>query len=197
MSKCPQHTMKYPIIADSGANFHMFKEVEFFTSLTPTQGHLILGDGTTKLPIHGIGTATCRIGQNILQIEDVQYVPALGESIYSLFRHIQSPKLVLNSSYEEGIHIVFPTFQTKAVLGLNDIYLDAVPIIENENSSSSSSSTDHFCRNLKDFTTEVTKETKYLDNLLKNIRQYYKEVKTRRQLNLDVPAGFRQDTTYH
>ncbi len=68
--------MKYPIIADSGANFHMFKEVEFFTSLTPTQGHLILGDGTTKLPIHGIGTATGRKPKGLRENKcNSNYVP--------------------------------------------------------------------------------------------------------------------------
>jgi len=61
-------------------------------------------------------------------------------------------------------------------------------------SSSGDTTTDHFCRNLKTFTDDVTKETKHLDNLLKNLREYYKEVKTRRQLNLDVPAGFRRDS---
>lgn len=33
-------------------------------------------------------------------------------------------------------------------------------------------------------------ETKTLDKLLSSLREYYKEVKTRRQLGLDVPAGF-------
>jgi hypothetical protein len=78
--------------------------------------------------------------------------------------------------------IIFPQFCTKATLGINDIYLDALPLhhhqnIDSASSSVSTSQTDHFCRNLKDFTDDVTKETKYLDNLLKNLRQYYKEVK--------------------
>jgi hypothetical protein len=54
--------MKYSIIADSGANFHMFKEKECFTSITPTTGRVILGDGTTTLDILGIGTVKCTIG---------------------------------------------------------------------------------------------------------------------------------------
>jgi hypothetical protein len=33
-----RHDMKYPIIADSGANDHMFREIEFFHSLTPAIG---------------------------------------------------------------------------------------------------------------------------------------------------------------
>lgn len=32
------------------------------------------------------------------------------------------------------------------------------------------------------------------DHLLAQLRQYYQEVKTKRQLNFDVPAGFRKDT---
>jgi hypothetical protein len=74
--------MKYPIIADSGANFHMFKELEFFTQLTPTQGQVILGDGKTTLLIHGIGTVTCQIGDRILHIEDPSTV------YFIIFKHL-------------------------------------------------------------------------------------------------------------
>jgi hypothetical protein len=31
----PRHTMKYPVIADSSANYHMFKEHEFFVDILP------------------------------------------------------------------------------------------------------------------------------------------------------------------
>jgi hypothetical protein len=195
LREIPRHTRKYPIIADSGANWHMFKEKEFFTSLNPSQGHVVLGDGKMSLSIHGIGTVTCKIGQHILTIEDVRYVPGLSESIFSLFRHIQEPQHSLQSSFEDGLSLIFPEFTSKAVLGHHDIYLDAEPIIDPDNFSSVDVSTDQFCRNLKEFTNDVTKETKYLDNLLKNLRQYYKEAKTKRQLNLDVPAGFRRATT--
>ncbi len=40
-----RHDMKYPIIADSGANYHMFKEREFFDSIRPASGKVFLGDG--------------------------------------------------------------------------------------------------------------------------------------------------------
>jgi hypothetical protein len=85
---------------------------------------------------------------------------------------------------------------TKAVIGQHDIYLDAVPVIDPDDLSSFDVSTDQYCRNLKEFTDDVTKETKYLDNLLKNLRCYYKEVKTNWQLLLDVPAGIRCDTIH-
>jgi hypothetical protein len=48
--------MKYPIIIDSGANFHMFRDHEFFTTLLPASGKVVLGDGKTSLPILGVGT---------------------------------------------------------------------------------------------------------------------------------------------
>lgn len=51
--------MKFLVIADSGTNMHMFKEHEFFTSLQPAQGQVVLGDGKTFLPTHGIGTVRC------------------------------------------------------------------------------------------------------------------------------------------
>jgi hypothetical protein len=48
-----RHPMPFPVIADSGANFHMFREQEFFETLVPAKGSVILGDGTTRLPIQG------------------------------------------------------------------------------------------------------------------------------------------------
>jgi hypothetical protein len=43
--------MKFPIIIDSGANYHMFKELQFFDTSIPTTGKVLLGDGITSLPI--------------------------------------------------------------------------------------------------------------------------------------------------
>jgi hypothetical protein len=44
-----RHQMQFPIIAESGANFHMFKERAFFETLLPASGQVILGDGKTSL----------------------------------------------------------------------------------------------------------------------------------------------------
>jgi hypothetical protein len=40
-----RNTMKYLFIADSGATFHLFREREFFVSLTPADEYVFLGDG--------------------------------------------------------------------------------------------------------------------------------------------------------
>jgi hypothetical protein len=197
------HAVKYPIIVDSGANYHMFKEKEFFESLYPASGRVIPGDGKTILDIEGIGTVKCKLGEHILKIENVRYIPDLAESIYSLFLHIQSPSHGLKSSFAEGMFIIFPTFQTKAILGADDIYLDAAPanstVIDNHTPDSkvyskidSSDTMDIFCRNIKHFQSEIEHETKHIDNLLSSLQKCYKEIKTKRQLNLDVTAGFRQ-----
>jgi len=69
-----RHHMVFPVIIDSGANFHMFKDREFFTSLSPASGKVILGDGQTSLPIHGIGTVSCSIGKNKVEVSNVRYV---------------------------------------------------------------------------------------------------------------------------
>jgi hypothetical protein len=37
-SATSRHNMRYPIIADNGANFHMFKEREIFDTLHPANG---------------------------------------------------------------------------------------------------------------------------------------------------------------
>jgi hypothetical protein len=127
----PHHEMEYPIIADSGANFHMFKDLAFFTSLNPATGFVILGDGQTKLPIQGIGSIKCKIEDQDLVVHNVRFVPDLSESIYSLLQHIKQPQHGIHSSYETGLYIKFPTFQTKVIVGRDDIYLDAVPCSTN------------------------------------------------------------------
>jgi len=178
--------------------------------MTPSQGQVVLGGGNTCLSIHGIGTVTCKVGENILTIEDVRHVPDLAESTDSLFWHIQSQSHSLQLSFEDGLHIIFPHWKTKALLGDSDIYLDMLPISIFSSTSHDGLKlhdtldnsqhqtiyhTDSFCQNLKLFTDEVVSETHYLDNLLSNLRKYYKEIKTRRQLNLEVPEVFRQDST--
>ena len=90
-----RYTVQFPVIADSGANFHMFKECEFFTKLTPAMGKVILGDGKTVLPIQGVGTVKCLVDVHELMIDNVQYIPDLSESIYSLFLHIQHPRVYI------------------------------------------------------------------------------------------------------
>jgi hypothetical protein len=51
--------MKYPVISESGANFHMFNDKAFFVSILPVKGQVLLGDGKTFLPIKGIGSVKC------------------------------------------------------------------------------------------------------------------------------------------
>jgi hypothetical protein len=142
--------------------------------MCPASGRVILGDGKTILDIKGIGTVKCKLGKHILKIENVRYIPDLAESIYSLFLHIQSPGHGLKSSFEEGMFIIFPTFQTKAILGTDDFYLDATPAnstvldthtLDSEVSSeiNSSGTTDIFCRNIKHFQSEIEHETKRVD----------------------------------
>jgi len=131
--------MNYPIIVDSGANYHMFKEKEIFTSLVPTQGKVILGDGKTTLDFHGIGQIKCLIGTHTLIIDNVRYVPDLAESIYSLFLHIKQQKHGIQSSFNDGLHLKFPNFTTKMIVGSADIYLAAVPHPENPITSTTES----------------------------------------------------------
>jgi len=202
-SGVPQHKMKYPIIADSGTNFHLFKDLEFFETLSPANGHVILGDGTTKLAIQGIGTIKCKLGNNILSVDSVRYISELSESIYSLFLHIQHPNHSVYSTSEDGLFIVFPGFESKAILGESDIYLDATPYNLPPSDLGSGSSTlpslitnnNIHCHHTTQQQIQETPDSVQLDNILKTLRQYYSEVKTKRQLNLNLPAGFCQDNT--
>jgi hypothetical protein len=201
LSTTSRHLMKYPVIADNGANFHMFKEKEFFEHIIPFSGHVILGDGQTKVNIQGIGTVKSQVGDNILHIHDVRYVPDLAESIYSLLVHIKQPHHGLQSSFDHGLHIKFPSFQIQALLGTDDIYL---PLTQYDSTSTTATIDNHppvqvlpsenYCRNVTQHSSTPPEDTKTIDILLRSLRKYYTEVKTKRQLSLNVPAGFRQKT---
>jgi len=48
----------------------------------------------------------------------------------------------------------------------------------------------NFCHHLQTYQQDLCLETTYIDTILHRIRQYYADVKSKRQLNLEVPAGF-------
>jgi len=150
----PRHSMQFPVIADSGANYHMFKEREFFDSITPASGTVLLGDGKTTLPIKGVGTVTCQVGDHVLKIANVRYIPELSESIYSLFVHIQTPHHGLESSYDKGLFLQFPDFTTQALVGTDNIYIDMKPLtvnISDDDKIFSDTAHTSFCRQLSEF----------------------------------------------
>lgn len=188
------------MIADSGANYYMFKEREFFETLLPTSGTVLLGDGKTTLSIKGVGTVKCKIGSNILVLHNVRYILDLSESTYSFFLHIQSANHKFESSFEDGLHIIFPDFKTKAVIGSHDIYLDVLPMSYTPSNSEDSKSIQDMhspiCRHVTKFHAEIETETRQLDKILHNLREYYASVKTKRQLGFDVPTGFRWSSAH-
>jgi hypothetical protein len=173
----------------------MFRDKEFFEHLSPAIGSVILGDGKTTLAIHGIGIVKCQLGENIVTIPDVRYIPGLSESIYSLFLHIKSPDHGVESSFEDGLYLKFPTFKSKAIIGSDDIYLDMIPLsldtitLSTEQISSTDLSPTMFCRPVTE-TNQLNEENGRLHNILKDLHRYYGEVKTNHQLGLQVPNGF-------
>jgi len=52
------------------------------------------------------------------------------------------------------------------------------------------------CRKLSEFHANIDIETKQLDNILRDLRNYYHTVKTKRQLGLEIPAGFRRESVH-
>jgi hypothetical protein len=94
-----------------------------------------------------------------------------------LFQHIQHPGHGLSTSFEDGLLINFPHSLTQAIIGSDDIYLDAQPMYEGFST-----------QNIKE--THITVETKTLDNLISSLFRYYKEVKTKHQFGFDILASF-------
>jgi hypothetical protein len=77
----------------------------------------------------------------LLTIPGVCYIPDLAESIYSLFQHLKSPDHGLHSSFEGGLTIIFPSFQMTAIIGKDDVYLDACPIYPDSSTDLNDSTT--------------------------------------------------------
>ncbi len=86
-------------------------------------------------------------------------------------------------------------FRSKAIVGSHDIYLDAVPVSTQSVLSPSGSdpvTSVSVCRSLSHLSDDAIVEPSEQNNLIYQLRQYYHDVKTKRQLNFEVPAGFRQ-----
>jgi hypothetical protein len=91
--------------------------------------------------------------------------------------------------------LTFPTFNTQAIIGKDDLYLDAVPMLPGPSNVPFSTSSFHRLSEntvITEFQKEVLNETDQLDNLLLHLRQYYDTIKTKHQLQFEVPAGFCQ-----
>jgi hypothetical protein len=97
----------------------------------------------------------------------------------------------LESSYEGGLHIIFPELRTKANIGQHDIYLDVRPMNTTDNPLNPEYPTT-LCRDITEFQQNVHSQTDCLDNILHDLRRYFDTVKTKCQLGLNVPAGFRR-----
>jgi len=116
---------------------------------------------------------------------------------------VQCPNHGIHSSYETGLHIKFPLFTTQAVLGTHDIYLNAAPANSEITCTSFLPHSDHtsngdhpaVCKHIIENSLSST-ETNQGDNIIEVLRQYYGDVKTKRQLNFEVPAGFRWEGNF-
>jgi len=139
------------------------------------------------------------VGSKLLTLENVRYIPTLSESIYSLFIHVQLPKHGIQSSFDQGLFLQFPDFTTKAIIGCDDLHLDACPLSDHLTTISSNSTlapSSTVCRHILDFQEEVTKEQDHLDTLLFSLQQYYDSIKTKRQLRMEMPAGFHHTSNH-
>jgi hypothetical protein len=101
----------------------------------------------------------------------------------------------LDSSYDVGLYLQFPTFNTKAIVGSDDIYLDMVPSsveIPTIDTSTIPANSDPslFCHHTNKLHDNSNIENDQLDNIVRDLRQYYHSMKTKRQLGMNVPAGF-------
>lgn len=123
-------------------------------------------------------------------------LPDLGKTVCSLLLHLKNPSHGLHSTSNQSLFITFPNFVTKAIIGDNDIYLNAVPVCATPLNQCPNDlplpldSTPPYT-GVRQLQHEIgQQETRTLDNLLVNPWNYYKTIKTKRQLKMEVPAGF-------
>eukprot|EP00957_Ditylum_brightwellii_P018135 1365670-Ditylum_brightwellii.AAC.1 len=68
---------------------------EIFTSIKPLppdyNGYVILGDGTTKLPVKGIGDIQIKAKEKVIRLSGALYVPELLETLFSTLEHGRNP----------------------------------------------------------------------------------------------------------
>ena len=78
------------IILNTGVTKHMTGNTDLFAKIPPvTNKFVILGDGTTKHPVLGIGIIHVNIGNYFIQLHDVLYVPQLQDTLFSITEHIK------------------------------------------------------------------------------------------------------------
>jgi hypothetical protein len=100
-----------------------------------------------------------------------------------LFVHIKLQQHGVYLSFDDGLFLKFSTFTTKAIVGRDDIYLDAVPHSDNhvtsnfDHSSQTSNVLVSSCCHHVTQQDEITGEP-VQDNILQSLCQYYAEVKT-------------------
>ena len=70
---------------------------------------VILGDGVTKLRVHGIGTIAVEIQNKLIELHNVLYFPDISDTLYSIIEHGHQPDcsfVIKNGATTVG----FPTF---------------------------------------------------------------------------------------
>ena len=107
------------MILDSGATMHMTGDASLFSSFIPfPAGHtynVVLGDGTTHLPVSGIGTISLSLSPSThIRLHDTILVPGLHDTLYSIKRHILSSGCTFHGE-NSIIDLSFPTFSIKAL----------------------------------------------------------------------------------
>jgi hypothetical protein len=114
------------------------------------------------------------MGSNLLTIPGVRNVPDLSESIYSLLLHIKTPEHGLDSSFQDGLYLRFPSFQSQAIIGSDDIYLDMLPVSSDttsgDHSIPSSDINSTYCRHLN-VVDDLSNSTTTQDNFMQDLRR--------------------------
>ena len=84
------------MVLHSGASRHMsgilslFTTISYFNDNSPR--NVILGDGTSTLPMLGFGSIDITINNYRIILDNVLYIPKLNDTLFSIKEHVRFPQ---------------------------------------------------------------------------------------------------------
>lgn len=105
----------------------MVSDRSIFITLSPllssSHSFVTLADGTSKVPIQGIGTIRVCINHSfVIEIHNVLFVPLLQHNLFSIRDHISYHNYSIHGA-NNRVTLGFPTFVCSTHISTSDIYL--------------------------------------------------------------------------
>ena len=116
------------IILDTGTNTNITGNKNIFPKITHVANKsVILGDGSAKFSVLGIGVIYISIGNYYIQLHDVLYVPQLQDTLFSITEHIKYELCKVDASNNK-YNLIFPTLHIRSLI-VHEVFIPITPSI--------------------------------------------------------------------